>query len=477
MSAFGTFISRCHRRILLLDPSLATWRLYPLRALSSGSERKQDDPNFPGELPSDVSQRQFSGEREIDSRVRNRDWKGRREHREDSYGSYPEITEHIPRGKNQPKVNLSNLMKSLRKPSEETSQFELKAIQEKLKEIRVNSDADDDEESPAIVGEEIQGGKGEAPFKARKYGMGAEQTSEEGATSKLPGSDSSELLNRLRKPSTESVYGDIQDMLGNWRKEREEKKASFAKGRSGSEETSTEEGRGSGTVDIPGTGGTPSGPKQLPQFKPNAELDNRVKNILSELKVESSHKGLAKGILGAVKNWGKTHPRHRDDLVEEYMSQERELFDEGLVEPVDFTSGSRPALFDMALKHVSDVQASSHKPFVMELDEGDRIQQLTLADARRNDFGDLMAISHRQWQFPVDNEVCKADEANVGFEEHIFLQYLLDEFPEKGPVRRFMELVINGLEQNPHLSVQEKKDQVFWFKEYFSKFSEEELNF
>ena len=72
---------------------------------------------------------------------------------------------------------------------------------------------------------------------------------------------------------------------------------------------------------------------------------------------------------------------------------------------------------------------------------------------------------------------CKVEEEGVSFEEHVFLEYLLDDFPSKGPVRRFMELVINGLQKNPHLTVEMKKERVGWFKNYFSDFSEEELNF
>lgn len=59
------------------------------------------------------------------------------------------------------------------------------------------------------------------------------------------------------------------------------------------------------------------------------------------------------------------------------------------------------------------------------------------------------------------------EEAHVGFHEHIFLDKLLDEFPKKGPIRHFMELVVVGLSKNPFFTVQEKQEHIAWYAEYF----------
>lgn len=54
------------------------------------------------------------------------------------------------------------------------------------------------------------------------------------------------------------------------------------------------------------------------------------------------------------------------------------------------------------------------------------------------------------------------------FHEHVFLEKHLDEsFPQQGPVRHFMELVITGLAKNHHLTVQQKKEHIDWFRDYF----------
>lgn len=60
------------------------------------------------------------------------------------------------------------------------------------------------------------------------------------------------------------------------------------------------------------------------------------------------------------------------------------------------------------------------------------------------------------------------EEAKVPFHEHIFLEKHLEEgFPREGPVRHFMELVVTGLSRNPYLTVQQKKEHISWFRDYF----------
>lgn len=73
------------------------------------------------------------------------------------------------------------------------------------------------------------------------------------------------------------------------------------------------------------------------------------------------------------------------------------------------------------------------------------------------------------WPFPIDNEIEIKSEENVGFHEHVFLDHLIADFPKRGPIRHFMELVITGLSKNPHFSVEEKKEHINWFREYFKE--------
>lgn len=60
-------------------------------------------------------------------------------------------------------------------------------------------------------------------------------------------------------------------------------------------------------------------------------------------------------------------------------------------------------------------------------------------------------------------------EENVGFHEHVFLEHHLKEFPTKGPVRHFMELVVVALSKNPYITVQRKTETIEWFRDYFKE--------
>uniref|UniRef100_A0A3Q3K8H9 Small ribosomal subunit protein mS31 n=1 Tax=Monopterus albus TaxID=43700 RepID=A0A3Q3K8H9_MONAL len=72
------------------------------------------------------------------------------------------------------------------------------------------------------------------------------------------------------------------------------------------------------------------------------------------------------------------------------------------------------------------------------------------------------------WQYPINNEAGLEEEASVPFHEHVFLEKHLEEgFPRQGPVRHFMELVVAGLSRNPYLTVQQKKEHISWFRDYF----------
>ncbi|XP_038207860.1 28S ribosomal protein S31, mitochondrial [Zerene cesonia] len=72
------------------------------------------------------------------------------------------------------------------------------------------------------------------------------------------------------------------------------------------------------------------------------------------------------------------------------------------------------------------------------------------------------------WKFPINNEQGMEEEENVHFSEHVFLETHLEGWcPTRGPIRHFMELVCVGLSKNAFYTVQEKKDHIMWYKEYF----------
>lgn len=89
----------------------------------------------------------------------------------------------------------------------------------------------------------------------------------------------------------------------------------------------------------------------------------------------------------------------------------------------------------------------------------------------RNGFEEMIQWTKegKLWTFPIDNEAGLDEEQKVEFHEHVFLEKYLEDFPKHGPIRHFMELVICGLSKNPYLTVQQKKDHIDWFQDYFHK--------
>ncbi|KAK3527570.1 hypothetical protein QTP86_026908 [Hemibagrus guttatus] len=88
----------------------------------------------------------------------------------------------------------------------------------------------------------------------------------------------------------------------------------------------------------------------------------------------------------------------------------------------------------------------------------------------RNGFEEMIQWTRegKLWQYPINNEAEMEDDAKVPFHEHVFLQrHLEDGFPQHGPVRHFMELVVTGLSKNHHLTVSQKQEHIAWFRDYF----------
>ncbi|XP_062910450.1 28S ribosomal protein S31, mitochondrial [Mobula hypostoma] len=87
----------------------------------------------------------------------------------------------------------------------------------------------------------------------------------------------------------------------------------------------------------------------------------------------------------------------------------------------------------------------------------------------RNGFEEMIQWTKegKLWQFPINNEAGLEEEESVEFHEHIYLEKHLHGFSQEGPIRHFMELVVNGLSKNPYLTVQQKIEHIDWFRQYF----------
>lgn len=86
-----------------------------------------------------------------------------------------------------------------------------------------------------------------------------------------------------------------------------------------------------------------------------------------------------------------------------------------------------------------------------------------------NGFEELIALTEegKLWKFPIDNEQGMDSEQQVPFEDHVFLDHLLDDFPKNQEIRNFMALVVSGLGKNPWMTVERKHEIIRFHKEYF----------
>ncbi|XP_043095599.1 28S ribosomal protein S31, mitochondrial [Puntigrus tetrazona] len=151
---------------------------------------------------------------------------------------------------------------------------------------------------------------------------------------------------------------------------------------------------------------------------------------------------------------GKGYTEDRDISTEFAVSRGKSL-----------VTGKRLNIFTVGME-----QASELGPTLWDIELAHQIVQAT-NQAPRNGFEEMIQWTKdgKLWQYPINNEAGLEEEASVPFHEHVFLEKHLESFPQQGPVRHFMELVITGLSKNHHLTVQQKKEHIDWFRDYFQQ--------
>ncbi|NXP78510.1 RT31 protein, partial [Ramphastos sulfuratus] len=129
--------------------------------------------------------------------------------------------------------------------------------------------------------------------------------------------------------------------------------------------------------------------------------------------------------------------------------------------------GRRLNIFTKASTEKAALETAS-PPTIWDLEFAKEVAAVT-AQPPRNGFEEMIQWTKEGilWEFPIDNEAGMEEDAE--FHEHIFLEKHLENFPKKGPIRHFMELVICGLSKNPYLSVKQKIEHIEWFQNYFEE--------
>lgn len=88
-----------------------------------------------------------------------------------------------------------------------------------------------------------------------------------------------------------------------------------------------------------------------------------------------------------------------------------------------------------------------------------------------NRFEELIQLTEegKLWKFPIDNEQGMYKEKKVPFEDHVFLDDCLEDFPKNEHIQNFMEYVIAGLAKNHWMTVERKHIIIKFYKDYFDK--------
>lgn len=115
---------------------------------------------------------------------------------------------------------------------------------------------------------------------------------------------------------------------------------------------------------------------------------------------------------------------------------------------------------------------AKHTPMKETLwDVYDREQRTIVEEASpTNAFEEMIQWTKqgKMWKFPIDNEQDWELEQNTGFHEHVFLDHLTEDFPKRGPLRHFIDLVVVALSKNAFLTAEQKREHIQWFREYFT---------
>ncbi|XP_056264190.1 28S ribosomal protein S31, mitochondrial [Pseudoliparis swirei] len=131
-------------------------------------------------------------------------------------------------------------------------------------------------------------------------------------------------------------------------------------------------------------------------------------------------------------------------------------------------SGKRLNIFSPTTDEAG-VDSTVARPTLWDMDFANQLSLWT-NQTPRNGLEEMIQWTKegKLWQYPINNEAGLEEEASVPFHEHIFLEKHLEEgFARQGPVRHFMELVVAGLSRNPFLTVQQKREHISWFRDYF----------
>ena len=74
------------------------------------------------------------------------------------------------------------------------------------------------------------------------------------------------------------------------------------------------------------------------------------------------------------------------------------------------------------------------------------------------------------WKYPINNEEGLADLGEKErFDEHVFFDDLIEQSPDKQPIREFMNDAALGLSKNPYMTAERKRSYLQFYNDYFNQ--------
>lgn len=88
-----------------------------------------------------------------------------------------------------------------------------------------------------------------------------------------------------------------------------------------------------------------------------------------------------------------------------------------------------------------------------------------------NGLEDLIKLTEegKLWHFPIDNEQGLEAEKKVPFEDHVFFDGQLEDFPKLQFIQSSMRTVTSGLARNHWMSVKRKHEVIKFYRDFFEE--------
>ena len=125
-------------------------------------------------------------------------------------------------------------------------------------------------------------------------------------------------------------------------------------------------------------------------------LNQKIRDLLSDVEIQPRQLGTAKTIVAAVENWGNTANRQRITLKEEHHYQAKEMSSMKKPGGLTLLEGESAGLFDNIISQAKTADAKinnvTESSFLYHLEEMDNVDKIGYLGVKRNAFADQISL-------------------------------------------------------------------------------------